>query len=216
MEQRMLFTTGFEKFKRYYHSIEPLIEKPKSRMYSAVIFSFLAISLFAWYAIRPTVQTILYLQRDIIDKTALNQQMETKISSLIEAQAAYEEAQELLPLLDDAIPDTPDAIDAINQIKNLASTTEATVSSVRVVDIAMVKDETPQKAKGTPKNEFTINMIINGTYVEIERFLQSIQTMRRIVSIDQINFAVSGEASQIGSQTGKNIKLTIQLKTYHK
>ena len=216
MKQQVLFTSGYEKFRRYYRSLEPLMEKPKNRIYTAVIFSFLAIALFAWYAIRPTIQTIIYLQREIVDKSALDKRMEEKISNLVLAQASYEEAKGLLPVLDDAIPNTPDALDAIIQIKNLVATTQATLSSVRVSDVALVTNTQQTKTVQSVKKEFLVSLTISGIYQEVETFIQSLVSMRRILTIDQINLVPDKENTVVSKPTGKIIKLTIQLKAYHK
>jgi Tfp pilus assembly protein PilO len=216
MKQQLEFTAGYEKFKRYYRSLEPLMERPKNRLYTAAVFSFLAIALFGWYAIRPTVQTIIYLQRDITDKSALDKQMEEKITNLVEAQSEYEEAKKLLPVLDDAIPDTPDAIDAISQIKNLVATTNATLSSVRITDVALVPGVPQPKAKQPEKSEFLIALTVSGVYQEVESFIQSLVTMRRILTLEQINFVPVKETGGLSNPTGKIIKLTLQLKAYHK
>jgi len=142
--------------------------------------------------------------------------MEDKIASLVEAQASYENATNLLPVLDDAIPDTPDAIDAIIQIKNLVATTQATLSSVQVSDIALMPNTVPSKAKQTTKEEFPISLTVSGIYQEVESFLQSLVTMRRILTIEQVNFVPSKETGELSSPTGNIIKLTLQLKAYHK
>lgn len=215
MKQQISFTSGYEKFRRYYRSIEPMMEKPKNRVYTAVIFSFLAIALFAWYAIRPTIQTIIYLQREITDKSKVNQQMEDKITSLIEAQNSFEEAQNLLPALDDAIPSSPDAIDAIFQIKNLVSTTQATLSSVRVSNVALISEEDKQTKKSDAK-EFLVSLSVSGIYQEVEAFLQSLLSMRRIFTIEQITLAPETDNMSISIIPGKIIKLTLQLKAYYK
>jgi Tfp pilus assembly protein PilO len=216
MKQQLILTSGYEKFRRYYRSLEPLMEKPKNRIYTAVIFSFLAIALFAWYAIRPTIQTIIYLQREIVDKTALDKKMEEKISDLVLAQASYEEAKNLLPVLDDAIPNTPDALDAIIHIKNLIATTQATMSSVRVSDVALVPNAQQAKTVQTAKQEFLIAFTISGVYQEVEAFLQSLMSMRRIFTIESLGLIPDKETSVMSNPTGKIIKLTLQLKAYHK
>jgi Tfp pilus assembly protein PilO len=216
MKQQLIFTSGYEKFRRYYRSLEPIMEKPKNRLYTAAIFSFLAIALFGWYAIRPTVQTIIYLQREITDKSALDRQMEEKIASLVEAQASYENAKEFLPVLDDAIPNTPDAIDAIFQIKNLVATTQATMSSVRVSDVSLVPSTEQSQAKKQDKQEFLITLTVSGVYPEVESFIQSLVTMRRIFTIEQVNFIPLKENTGLTNTTGKILKLTLQLKAYYK
>jgi len=86
------------------------MKKPKMRASTTAVFSFLAISLFTWYAIRPTAQTIIFLRREISDKTALNEQMENKITALIESQDTYEKIKERLPIVQQALPPNPDGV----------------------------------------------------------------------------------------------------------
>src|SRR3972149_7715954 len=115
------YRTELHRYRRYYQSIENITKRPNTHFYTTTIFSFLAVSLFGWYAIRPTIQTILFLQREIRDKTELNKKMEDKIAALIEAQAYYQEVEPLLPVLDESLPSQPDAIPLIMQLRNLAS-----------------------------------------------------------------------------------------------
>jgi len=89
----------YQRYKKYYLNLVPLLQQPVSRAYTTIIFSFLAISLFGWYAIRPTMQTIFELKREIADKTDLNQKMEEKISALIEAQAVYQDIETKIPVV---------------------------------------------------------------------------------------------------------------------
>src|SRR5689334_1508190 len=84
------------RFKRFYQQLTPTLKKPKAQASTGAVFSFLAIALFALYAIRPTAQTIIYLRREIADKTVVNKQMEDKITALIEAQNTYESIQDRL------------------------------------------------------------------------------------------------------------------------
>ena len=115
------YKNELQKYHKYYKALEPKLNKPTSKAYTTIVFSFLVVSLFGWYAIRPTIQTIIYLQREIRDKTELSKKMEDKISALIEAQAYYQEIEPLLPVIDQALPSKPDAIPVLIQLRNLAS-----------------------------------------------------------------------------------------------
>ncbi len=54
-----------QRFRRYYQRLGPFLTKQKNSQSTAAIFSLLAVSLFGWYAVRPTVPTILSLRREI-------------------------------------------------------------------------------------------------------------------------------------------------------
>jgi Tfp pilus assembly protein PilO len=219
MSEMLVANKRFEQFKRYYRSLEPILEKPRNRVYTAVIFSFLAISLFAWYAIRPTIQTIIYLRREISDKSVLDKQMEQKIANLIEAQANYENIKDQLQLLDEAIPLNPDTLDAISQLQNLISTSGATISAIRVASVPLVAagDENAKTKTTQPSHSYSINLTVDGRYSDLEQYLQEIINMRRILTVDQLSILPDKDTtSQSSSESGSLLRLTIQLDSYYK
>jgi hypothetical protein len=207
----------FEQFRRYYRALEPELEKPKNKIYTSVIFSFLAISLFAWFAIKPTIQTIIYLQREISDKTVLDKSMEQKIANLIEAQTNYENVKNQLYLMEDAIPVNPDSLDAVIQLKNLVNTTEATISSLQVSQVPIFSDTNDLKQGIPSNNNYAVNSIVSGMYPDIEQYLTSLVGMRRIFSIDSLTISPDSENEKRTSSTSaKMLRLIIQLKSYYK
>lgn len=202
------------RFKRYYHNLEPILKKPRMRATTAAVFSFLAASLFLWYAIRPTAQTIIYLQREIADKTLLNQQMEVKITSLIEAQTTYENIKSNLPLLEQALPHTPNAIILARELRNIANVSQATISALQIPGVPLTTDESTPGAKLTaqkPIEEFTITMVVLGPYQSIKAFLQNLLNLRRITSLDMVSIR---QADDLKSP-GNTLQLSIRIKSYY-
>lgn len=221
------YKTEFQRYRKYYHSLEPLLGKPKSRAYTTIIFSFLTISLFGWYAIRPTIQTILFLQREIRDKTEINKKMEDKIAALIEAQAYYQEVEPLLPLVDQALPAIPDAVPLIMQLRNLASLSGTLITAVQLPTVPLTSQEQGPgagkpvvKPAGTASKQqlYDLSIVVRGAYSNIHTFLIGITTLRRIVSIDGFTVIPShtdlvGSASAI--PTGRLLQLALKLKAYY-
>jgi Tfp pilus assembly protein PilO len=212
-----LVKTGFERYRRYYTALTPLVQKTKPRMYTTTVFSFLAISLFGWYAIRPTVQTILYLQREIADKTLVNQKMEDKINSLITAQAAYQNVQDKLPLLEEALPKTPQAIEVASQLRNLSTQTGTTLSSLQITSVPIVAPDASTSAKTTqkPQVDFLIVSSISGSYEAVRTFLEGITDMRRILSVDSLTLTAGKEETASASAQQTVIQLVIKVKSYY-
>lgn len=206
--------------------MEPLLAKPKAQNYTAVIFSFLVISLFGLYAIRPTIQTILTLKREIQDKTEISQKMEEKIAALIEAQAAYSQIEQSLPIIDQALPDSPEAIPLLIQLRNLADATGVTLATVQLPPVPLVGREATPASKATTVAaagkeqpiEFSIG--VSGPYTAIQAFLAGIMDMRRIVNISSIvvssERSVQPQASESAIVTiGQQLQLTLKLTSYY-
>ncbi len=218
------YKTGYEQYKRYYLSIGKAIQKPKNRVYSTTVFSFLAISLFGWYAIRPTIQTILFLQREIKDNQMVNQQMEEKISALIEAQNTYQEIQPQLYIVEQALPTPPDIIELVAQLRNLAAFSQASLSAIQVPTVPLLGIDATRSAQtvlvrgpNAPKQsklgDFPVSVTVNGTFTNIQSFLQGIIAMRRITTVDILTIAPSKNSS---IPAGTNmLQLTLRLKGYY-
>ncbi|MBU1327203.1 type 4a pilus biogenesis protein PilO [Patescibacteria group bacterium] len=207
-------TRDFSQYRRFYQQLKPLWNKPKKRASTAAVFSLLATALFGWFAIKPTVQTILYLRREIKDKTEVNKQMEEKITHLIEAQAAYETVSGSLPVLDQADPSTPEAVDVVRQLRNLAGAAGASISAIQLQSVPIAATATPSgKATGESVAELTINAVLSGTYIVIRSFLDGILSMRRVLTMEVVNL---NHETSIAQTMGDNLlKITLKFKAYY-
>ncbi|MCX6791643.1 MAG: type 4a pilus biogenesis protein PilO [Candidatus Gottesmanbacteria bacterium] len=212
----------YKRYKRYYQSLEPALQKPATRAYTAIIFSFLVVSLFGWYAIRPTMQTIFTLRREIADKTDLNKKMEDKISALIEAQAAYQEVEPDLPVVDQALPETSDAVRAARDLQAIAADSRVTITTISISSLPLTNDtgQGEQQATGSDKlANFPISLSVTGAYPDIKTFTLGILNVRRIMQITSMLFSPisSTEAVASGSATptGTQIKLDLKLKLFY-
>lgn len=179
-----------EQFRRYYERLQPAFKKPRMRASTTAVFSFLAMALFAWYAIRPTAQTIIYLRREIADKTALNEQMENKITALIEAQSAYETIVDRLPVLTQALPENPDGVILARQLRNLANISGASISALQIPSLPVLGSEATPGAKLTqpkPLEEYALSLTLTGEYPAIKTFIDGLLTLRRITNLNSVS-----------------------------
>lgn len=177
------------------------------------IFSLLVVSLFGWYAIRPTVQTILFLRREIADKTTLNQKMEDKITNLIEAQAAYEAVADKLPFVDQALPETPEAVELASQISTLAQQNGASVSAIQIATVPLSSDATPSGkiTKAAGEETFATTVVLEGPWTSVYYFLDGLVKLRRLTTIDTISLK-SGSTFSGGTPT---LNLVVKLTSYY-
>jgi Tfp pilus assembly protein PilO len=215
------YNKEFERYRRYYQSIEPELAKPEARAYTAIIFSFLVVSLFSWYAIRPTMQTIFTLRREIIDKTEIDKKMEEKISALIEAQAAYQVVETNLQLINQALPPTSEAVRATAQLQALAQDSQVTMTNIFISAVPFTNDTGPkgqQKVNPNILTDFLVSLSATGAYPDIKNFIHGIINLRRIIEIDSMLFTpvhTSEVASESATPTGTQIKLDLKLKLFY-
>jgi len=213
MDQSILPTAN--KYRKYFKSLEPIFENPETKNYSTVIFFFLVLSVFGWYAIRPTLQTILYLNREIKDKKEVTKKMDEKINALIEANVALESIQKDTPLLDEAIPLSPNVFSLVKQIRTIADTTTASLSAIQITNVALATTTAQLAAKKTTTEQtFPISLTANGSFSQLSAFLDNLINMRRIVSID--GFTISPMTSEEGTKSAQTpLEMTLKFTTYY-
>ncbi len=198
------YKTELHRYRRYYQSINEVAAKPQTRAYTTAIFSFLAVSLFGWYAIRPTLQTILFLQKEIEDNRLVNTQMEEKIGKLIEAHATYQSIQEDTPYVTQALPAVPEALTALGQIRNIALIRGASISAITGSSAPLLSKEetTPTKPVITKAilnrkvKSVQLAVTIVGTYDMLQGVIEDIISMRRLITIEAIGFTPNRETEQ--------------------
>lgn len=222
------------RYKRYYQNIGTAVRQPKTNAYTAAIFSFLAISLFGWYAIRPTLSTIFLLRREIADNALVSQQMEEKITKLIEAQAVYHNVKNKLPILEQALPEDPEAAPVVKQLRNLAIASQASISGIIVSTVPLVgsdtvaaesaKDQTPPQSKKSTKNpamlgrkiaSIPITVVLTGTYESLQTFLTGISEMRRIMTTETLSIIPEKEVETQSQPSGTILRLVLKLNAYY-
>lgn len=201
---------------RYYRAIENAASRPGARVYSGAVFSFLAISLFGLYAILPTAKTVLFLRREIKDKAAVNLQMEEKITSLIEVQAAYENAGNAVNLVNEAIPTIPEAVELARELRNLAALSQAALSSLQISAVSLLGDEATTSATlVTGQKDFSVALTLVGRFPQIQAFLDGILAMRRIVTIEAIRISPSTGGVGAAEGEGTLLQAVITLKAFY-
>lgn len=217
-------------YKRYFRSLEAVSKRQTSHIYSSVILSLLAISLFGWYAIKPTIQTIIFLRREIEDNKKVSRQMEEKIAKLIQAQAAYQAVQASLPLASQALPANPELVELANQLKHLALSVDASVSAIDAGEAAIIGDQTALLNKNeattaaNPKApadvfqkvyDLPLLVAVVGPYKSVHAFLDGVTRMRRIATIKSMQISRDKINSDQNTSGEAFIRLNLQLTLHY-
>lgn len=222
------------RYRRYATSVGNVIAKPKNKAYTTVVFSILAIALLAWYAIRPTINTILHLRREISDKKVVTQQMEEKIINLIQAQSTYRTIEPKLSLLDTALPVDPQILSLATQLRNLTTLHGVTLTSLsagstplisetvipkKIIDANVPIDETQKISKKDSKDQHIIEIPLNasmtGPYSGIVGVLTGIEAMRRLLYVSTITLTPSTNDADPTNAGSAMMQFTVQLTSYY-
>lgn len=188
---------------RYYTYIRPLMRNKFARTYSSLIFSLITISIFSYYAIRPTVTTILSLQKSILEQTQVLTDLKSKVDNLVQGKKNYEEIPaETKSKMDSLVPADPNLTQIINGLTFAAQEAQATVSGIQFqpVDLTVQSNQVSKNAQ-VNQVEFTFNA--QGEFPNLMRMLDIIKRLDRLISISSINFTQPLDGSLVLSLTGK-------------
>jgi len=188
---------------RYYTYIRPLTRNKFVRTYSSLIFSLITIAIFSYYAIRPTVTTILSLQKSIEEQNQILNTLKEKVGHLVSGKQNYENIPtDTKVKLTNLIPDNPALPQLINSLTYAADTAEASISGIQFQPVELENQKTQIIKEAELKEiEFTFNL--QGDFPNLMAALTTLKRLDRLVTINTINFNQQAESPLVMSVSGK-------------
>lgn len=191
------------KSSRYFTYIRPIMRSKFTKTYSSLIFSLITIFIFSFYAIRPTVTTILSLQKSIGEQSEVVNKLQEKVNSLSEGTRNYENLDGTVKTkIGNLVPDNPDLAALIDSITNAANTAEASVSGLQFQTVKLENKKT-QIIKGASLNEIDFALNIQGNFQSLMRLLTTLKKSDRLIKITSVNLTQPPDSSLIMSLNGK-------------
>lgn len=179
-------------------------DKPVAQVSLELFFTVAAVIIFALFAIRPTLNTMATLIKELEDKEALNQKLAEKAASLSTAQSQYEVIRPQLPVLDSAIPSTPQFEQAILIIEKIASESRISIVSLQSKEIPKEPiQDVPFDQKARVARP--VLLIVTGDYQSIRQLVENIQNSRRALIVDSVIF------NTVEQNTKKTLQATITI-----
>lgn len=170
---------------RYFTYIKPVTRLPIIKTYGSTIFTLLVMIVFIFFAIKPTVETILVLQKKLENYNEVLQKVEQKANDLSLGKKNYDELdQDIKIKIQDAIPDSADIKSLILNIEQITKKHEASISAIQIQPITLTHKKTDQAGTLSEVN-FTIN--IEGFYPKLIAILQDLKLSSRVFSIENMS-----------------------------
>lgn len=186
---------------RYFTYIKPVTKLPIVKTYGSTIFTIFAITIFVFFAIKPTVETILVLQKKLETYDEALAKINKKANDLSLGKQNYQNLdQDIKDQIQSAIPDIVDLKSVIQTLEQTAKKNEASVSALQVQPFLL---EVKKDAYGTLSEvNFTFN--VEGSYHNLISLLQDLKSSVRLISIDNLSLnKVSEEGELVMSISGK-------------
>lgn len=189
-------------YSRYSTYVKPLTRNPLVKTYGTKIFTLLVMSIFIFYAIKPTVETILVLQKKLDDSNLVLKQIKEKTSNLAKAQQNYENLDQIVKdKIEAYVPDNVGLKSVISELETTAKKYEASISALQIqpLNLEIQKENT---VGSISEIEFTFN--VEGEYQTLISILQDLKSSGRLISINNISLSKLSEGTAlIMSLSGK-------------
>ncbi len=169
-------------------------KNPVAMVSLELIFSILAVVFFAVFAVKPTLQTMSLLVKEIEDKRALDEQLAQKIASLNTAQAQYQQFSSQFYLLDEAMPKTASLMTGLKIVEKIAGNNQLVIKGITIS--AVPEELVAASASQATRQILTFNVSVIGDYLQIRQFIEDLMNSRRMILVDQINFSLANNRNQ--------------------
>lgn len=191
------------RFSRYYVFIKPVLKNKYFKTYSGLIFGLITIMIFAVFAIKPTIETIISLQKSIEEQNALLQTIKDKSKNLSLARTNYQAIDPSVKTKIHALlPNSPTLPSFVQTLASIAEKEQASMSSLQFQPVDL-QAEPKKLSKSSQVTEipFTVNM--QGGFQQLINILNSLSKTTRLITIEQVNFTKPEDGVLIMSINGK-------------
>lgn len=189
-------------YSRYFTYIKPVTQLPIIKNYGSTIFTLLTMSMLIFFAIRPTIETILVLQKKLADQDEVLQKVTQKAKNLSLGKKNYDNLdQNIKEKISAGVTDTVSLKSLVQTLEQTAKAHEASVSALQIQPL-VVNIKIESQTGVLSEIFFTFN--IEGAYKNLIAILQDLKSSSRLISIDSLSLSKSNEGGTlIMSLSGK-------------
>ncbi len=189
---------------RYFTYIEPVLKIPIIKTYGSLIFTILALIIFIVFAIKPTLETISVLQKELTLQRETLVKITKKSEDLSLARKNYQQINQNTKLkIQTAIPKNIDLSKLIKSLEETTLTSQASISALQFQPIIIEKSNNYASLK---EIDFTFN--IEGSFETLKDILKNLSNTERSITLDNVSLnKIEGSNTLLMSVSGKGYYL---------
>lgn len=193
-------------YSKYYTYIKPIFKSPTVQLYGSYTLTILATVIFIIFAIKPTIETILVLQKKLENSKAVLEQITKKSEDLSLARNNLDTLDpNIKNIIGSAVPNTPSLQTIIQSLEQTAKVNQASISALQFQPVTIENNADSLKNHSLGTIDFTFNL--EGSYSILTKVIDDIQQSSRLISIENIILNKSGD--------GNIIVLSVNGKAYY-
>jgi len=153
----------------------------RNQKFFGLVLTLCALSFFGFFAIKPTISTILELQKEVKDNQYVLNQIDVKIENLTQLGEQYSNLKDDIPVVTNAVPMQPDAPILFAQIQSIAQTSDITIKKLQNFEVEIIRND-----KEANKNYYSYSFSVagSGSFKNISAFMQKLVNMGRVINIE--------------------------------
>ncbi len=185
-------------------------EKENVRNFVELILTSLAIVIFSVFALKPTANTIIEINKEIKAKKETLSKMDIKIKNLQKAQQILSQEESSLSLLDTSLPSKPDPEIVIRQIEAASNESEVEIRSISTKNIILAGNSNVGVDRTKiPENSsyFETSISIKGRYENLIKTIQTYENLLRILIFDQFNLQPEKDSEDDSNSETLNLNI---------
>jgi len=166
-------------------------ERQDIKNYVELVLSLISIIIFAVFALRPTILTIIELNKEIKTKEETVKQMDTKIKNLQKAQNLINQEEDRINLLNMAVPVQPEPDTFLHTLAGTAVLEGLTVKSISLEEITLFDRKENNQSQGVnPAEEaktITFAASFEGEFEKMMDFIKKSENLIRPIKFEQLS-----------------------------
>ncbi len=184
-------------YSRYYTYIKPFATIPVVKTYGSTIFTILIVIFFIFYAIKPTIETILVLQKNLADSTILLEKVNQKAKNLADAKQNYDKFNANTILKNKLLDYLPDTVTLRSLTSTLEQTTKQHNASVSAIQIQPLEIETAVSTGSGTLSEIQFTFNTQGEYPNLIAILEDLKKSSRLITVDTLSLSKANEGTSL-------------------
>lgn len=188
-------------------NLQQFYEKPVTRVSLELLLSLTTVIFFALFALRPTLNTMSRLVREIEEKRQVDQELSKKVAALSTAQSEYFTYQDRFPVLETAVFQELSLESALIYLEYLANISGANLVGLQVRDFPVALPPLESERESAPQTDlqelskkeigiYATQITFEGNLDNIKRFFQAIESIRPLLAVQGFSITVREERNQ--------------------
>ncbi len=180
--------------------LQKFYEKPVTRVSLELVLSLVTVMLFSLLALRPTLNTMSQLVKEIEDKRQVDDALTKKLAALNTAQNEYYTYRDRFQILETAVYEDLTLQDTLFAIEYLAQNTNVELLSLRIKEfpVGNLGGELEQAAANARRTSsrpkvvgvYSVSLSFAGSYSDILRFFKEVESVRPLFSLQSFSFSI--------------------------